>query len=170
MTLSAAERAELRVLANIGIVRPRTCQVVARKVGLDLATAAALLIKETSGGHNEWGHDPVRCGPRGGAVTETNYKRYKARRATCGMQGCGGTQLTWYEYQDMADRLGGCWRPWCNYMVGFKTLYEKIKQLGYARGIAAYNGTGAAAWAYSVSLRANAALIRRRLRKARARA
>ena len=116
---------------------------------LPLSYALALIEKET-GGRNVYGHDHVRNpAPKGGKVTARNYAAYKkARKAGMGMQGVGPTQLTWFEYQDHADKLGGAWRPYPNMVVGFALLGSHIKRLGKEKGAAAYNGTGDAADAY----------------------
>ena len=37
------------------------------------------------------------------------YQEYKRRRPRDGMQGVGPAQLTWFEFQDQADALGGCY-------------------------------------------------------------
>jgi len=58
-------------------------------------------------------------------------------------------QLTWYAFQDEADRLGGCWDPRINIRVGAQTLGKLVRQHGLAAGIARYNGTGPAAQRYS---------------------
>jgi hypothetical protein len=110
---------------------------------LPLSYALALLEKE-SGGQNVYGHDGVRNpAPKGGRVTQANYAKYKRdRKAGLGMQGVGPTQLTWYEFQDHADRIGGCWRPYPNMVVGFALLGSHIKRLGKEKGAAAFNGTG----------------------------
>lgn len=73
-----------------------------------------MLMKESGGGRNVYGHDAVQCGPVGGTVTEDNYREYLRNRAQCGSQGVGPTQLTYYTLQDRADQLGGCWRPEIN--------------------------------------------------------
>lgn len=126
----------------------------ARKAGITIPTALALLEKETGNGRNVWGHDRDSRGncipPCGGKVTRRNYRRYKRYRSRYGMQGCGPTQLTWWAYQDRADRAGGCWRPYINMKVGFRILREKARYYGSLKeAYRAYNGTGAAAASYS---------------------
>ena len=117
--------------------------------GLPLSYALALVEKE-SGFQNVYGHDHVRNpAQKGGRVTRSNYARYKRdRKAGLGMQGVGYTQLTWYELQDKADALGGCWRPYPNMVVGFSNLKRQINLHGKEKGAAAYNGTGPDADAY----------------------
>ena len=94
-----------------GIVHPKVTVAEAQRAGLRLAVACAMLEKETAGGHNVFGHDPtIFVGA--GQVTKAKYQAYKQRRVSSGnksMQGVGPCQLTWYEFQDEADREGGCW-------------------------------------------------------------
>jgi hypothetical protein len=116
---------------------------------LPLSYALALCEKE-GGFKMVYGHDAVRNpAPKGGRVTARNYRQYKTdRKRGLGMQGVGHTQLTWYELQDRADALGGCWKPYPNLVVGFSNLKRLINLHGKERGAAAYNGTGDAAEAY----------------------
>ena len=80
--------------------------------------------QETGGGRNVFGHDPtVFAGA--GKVTRSKYLAYKhVRQRTGEMQGVGPMQLTWWSYQDRADRLGGAWKPYPNMLVGFRHLAE----------------------------------------------
>jgi hypothetical protein len=138
----------------------------ARRAQITVRLLAAVLDQESGGGHNVWGHDPVKCGPKGGAVTRANYATYKRERGHCGMQGCGPMQLTWYAFQDEADRLGGCWDPRINIRVGAQTLGKLVRQHGLAAGIARYNGTGPAAQRYSRQVLQRVAVWTDRCRKA----
>lgn len=125
----------------------------ARKVGLPISLAFALVEKE-SGFTNVFGHDPGNHSGAG-AVTKSKYLAYKAQRGSTGrggMQGVGPCQLTYYSYQDTADRLGGCWKPRYNIQVGLGLLANHIRQYGKTAGIAAYNGSGPAAQAYARSV------------------
>ena len=148
-----------------GIVHPQVTIAEAQRAGLRLAVACAMLEKETSGGHNVFGHDPtIFVGA--GKVTKAKYLAYKKQRVASGnkrMQGVGPCQLTWYEFQDEADREGGCWRPEINIRIGFRRLAANIKLYGEADGARRYNGTGAAADAYSADLLRRAALWDQRL-------
>jgi hypothetical protein len=156
-----------------GIKEPETAIAEARNAGLDLAYACALLEKESGGGANVFGHDRDRNGryifpARDGAVpvTEERYRQYKRRRGARGeggMQGVGPTQLTWWEFQDEADREGGCWKPAVNMRVGFRRLASLMRQHGEADGARRYNGSGPAAEAYSADLRAKARAWKARL-------
>jgi hypothetical protein len=125
--------------------------MAAHDAGLNIALAASLLIQESGGGENIYGHDPtIFVGA--GQVTEANYQVYLAERRHSGntlMQGVGPCQLTYWSLQDAADRLGGCWKPLCNMRVGFSHLAEAIRRSGLRAGVAAYNGSGPAAEAYA---------------------
>lgn len=145
-------------LARRGIVYPATTVAEARRAGLDLAVACAVLIQETAGGVNEFGHDPVSNPVKGGLVTQARYLEYlHHRNLGQGSQGVGPMQLTWGGYQDEADRIGGCWKPWLNMRVGFGILAGKIKSSrSLEEGLAAYNGAGAAAAAYGRQVAARA--------------
>lgn len=116
-----------------------------------LACACVLLMKESSGGMNVYGHDPVRCDgtPRGGPVTEANYLAYRATRSTCGAQGVGPVQLTWPGFQDRADAQGGCWRPEVNIRVGLDIFAGYMRAGGMRTAYRKYNGSGAAAERYA---------------------
>lgn len=139
-----------RFLARRGFAHPYRLVRAARAAGVRLSTACALLNMESGTGKMVYGHDPVRCGPKGGYVTKANYRAYKRNRARCGMQGVGGTQLTWYAFQDRADQLGGCWHPYWNYRVGFEIIRSYVRggasiRQAYQR----YNGSGPAAVRYA---------------------
>lgn len=68
------------------------------------------------------------------------------------MQGVGPMQLTYYTFQDDADRLGGAWRLMPNMRVGFRTVLDNIRRQGLRGGIAAYNGTDPDAQRYATSV------------------
>jgi peptidoglycan hydrolase-like protein with peptidoglycan-binding domain len=141
-----------------GVLRPQAVVEEARRAELRLALACALLEKESGGGRNVFGHDPtIFVGA--GEVTRAKYREYKKRRVASGnnqMQGVGPCQLTWWEFQDSADREGGCWRPEVNMRIGFRHLVALIKQHGESDGARRYNGSGDAAEAYSRDLLAKA--------------
>jgi hypothetical protein len=145
---------DVTVLAQGGILQAADVASIAAAADLDLAAAATLLIKESGGGRNVWGHDDVVVAPntyaKGGLVTESNYTAYiaavKAGRA--GRQGCGPTQLTFGPFQHRADDLGGCWRFEINCRVGFEILADHIRTRGVQDGFRAYNGSGPRAGAY----------------------
>src|SRR5687767_15700043 len=111
-----------------GVLRPQAVVEEAKRAGLRLPLACALLEKESGKGRNVFGHDPtIFVGA--GEVTRAKYREYKKRRVASGnrqMQGVGPCQLTWWEFQDAADREGGCWRPEVNMRVAFRHLVALI--------------------------------------------
>lgn len=130
-------------LRDHGIVNPVWTTEACHRTGLPVFVACAFLEQETGGGHNVYGHDVNTDGtPRPfwgfGEVTEANYACYLRERdlgvresrrfPTLGRraQGVGPMQLTWYSYQDEADRLGGCWRPVINMQVAFRIIASDI--------------------------------------------
>jgi hypothetical protein len=122
----------------------------AKREGVPLSLAFAICEQET-GFRNVFGHDPtIFMGA--GEVTKKKYLAYKAQRGTTRMQGVGPMQLTWWSTQDLADKEGGCWRPRCNIRIGLRTLRQNIASKGIHAGVAAYNGSGAAAERYAASV------------------
>lgn len=126
-------------------VRPAEMVELAAACGLPVAVAAALLEQESGGGRNVWGSDAVSTGGaymKGAPVTEQTYRAYRAALAarTAGQQGVGPCQLTSVDYQDAADRLGGCWDWRSNCTVGFRLLAGYIARWDLARAFRAYNG------------------------------
>ena len=107
-----------------GIKYPRKTLRAAEATGVPLWALCAFLEQESSGGANVFGHDPtIFIGA--GTVTEEKYKAYLAKRKASGnrlMQGVGPMQLTWWEFQDGADALGGCWKPEFNILYGAQLL------------------------------------------------
>lgn len=118
-----------------GFVYPDRMVRALRAKHLKPQTAAALLTMETGNGRSVWGHDPVDtfgCYIRGNRVTKDNYRCYKKHRDSGSshhdMQGCSSTQLTWWAFQNQADRLGGCWHPYYNMLVGFGLIRAYVNQ------------------------------------------
>jgi hypothetical protein len=142
------------ILAAGGIQRASEVVELAAAAGLDLAAAAVVLLKESGGGFNVFGHDKV---PTGGAyipgspVTQQSYESYHAAvlAGKAGRQGIGPLQLTFWALQDEADTAGGCWLWEANVQVGFKTLAGLIKANGLYDGFMRFNGSGPAAQAYA---------------------
>jgi hypothetical protein len=129
------------VLTENGTKRAAEVVELAAAAGLELAAAATLLEKESSGGDNVFGHDPVKPGGvQGGKVTKEAYLKYKAHRAEFGAQGVGPTQLTFPGFQDEADKRGGCFDWRVNCAVGFEKLAGFIKANGVHDGFRIYNG------------------------------
>ena len=163
------DRKTARALKKLGIKIPLPLIKACGKTGIPLSLGAALLVQESGGGANVWGHDPTifvgghdKKNDRdwGSTVTEDAYREYLAQRGPTGkggMQGVGPCQLTWWEFQDQADDLGGCWDPYHNITVGFTILARNIKAYGEHEGVARYNGTGSAAQRYADEVLARAA-------------
>jgi hypothetical protein len=161
VTMTAAE-----VLAKHGTQRAAEVVELAAAAGLELAAAATLLEKESHGGRNVYGHDPVKTGGNyelGGPVTEGNFRKYKAHRKEFGAQGVGPTQLTFPGFQDRADDRGGCFDFRVNCLVGFEILADHITAKGIRDGFRAYNGSGAAAERYADDAMSKLAVWRSRL-------
>lgn len=145
----------------------------ARRAGIPPRVGFALLEKE-SGFRNVWGGDPAPNGGTSGwrfrTVTKTDYLGYKRRRGQDGrggMQGVGPAQLTWYSFQDDADRAGGCWRPRINTRVAFGRIALLVQMYGWQDGFRRYNGSGSAAEAYARDMLTRCAKWKRRLAAAR---
>lgn len=153
-------------LKKRGIVNPWYTAYEARRAGLPLAIACALLDQESGGGYNVFGHDPVKPPQiKGGWVTKERYTHYKVlRKQGYGMQGVGPVQLTWWEFQDLADKYGGCWKVQFNMRVGFEHAAAMIKQYGERNGLKRYNGTGPAAERYAVQVMGRVAIWRTRFK------
>lgn len=128
-----------------GIVNPYAAMRVSDATGLPFAAMCAVLEIESGGGHNVFGHDGGVDGWASGwgKVTKAKYLRYKQGRiAGKGMQGVGPMQLTWWEYQDRADALGGCWKPYNNMVVGAQILADYKAKLGNWKAVGRrYNGS-----------------------------
>ena len=112
---------------------------------LGLPVACAMLMVESGGGQNIFGHDTDALGEcpgyGWGLVTQAKYLAFKAIRVKTGRSnGVGCAQLTSPGLQDEADAAGGCWVPQHNMAVGFHTLHDDIDQFGLQDGCAAYNG------------------------------
>jgi hypothetical protein len=155
-------------LTQRGIQRPAMVIEVATRVGLELAVACVILEKESAGGRNVWGHDPVPTDgayTKGGPVTETNYRAYRRSLAQgrAGAQGVGPCQLTWRGYQDAADEAGGCWSPRANMTIGFQAIRDLQRAHGVRKGFRAYNGSGPAAERYAAAAMVLLARWRERL-------
>ena len=119
--------------------------------GVPLDISCAVLMVESGGGANVFGHDnTIAIG--WGTVTKAKYLAYRALRDKTGeCQGVGPMQLTSKSLQAQADVLGGCWQPKWNIAVGMHFLGEKLNEHAgsLAAGVAAYNGGGPAADRYA---------------------
>lgn len=139
-------------LAVWGVLRAPEVVEIATGAGLELASAAAMLEKESYGGRNVWGSDGVDTGGfyvKGGEVTRAAYEAWRPHRSRLGSQGVGPTQLTYPPLQDQADRLGGCWDWRINLTVGCRHLAALQQQYGIRDGFRRYNGSGPAAERYA---------------------
>lgn len=138
-------------LKQAGILIPQVAIEEAALTGLELAVLCAVLERETGGGANVVGHDRDSAGnlifparPGRVPVTKALYLAYKKKRrkdGSGGMQGFGPMQLTWWELQDRADRMGGCWVPRINVRAGAEALKGEISARGLREGLKAYNGS-----------------------------
>lgn len=141
----------IQKLRRSGIVHPIWTVQLAKDHGIPLPLACAILMQESTGGINEFGHDPtIFVGA--GEVTKAKYLAYaKLRDRTGECQGVGPMQLTSAGLQRQADALGGCWQPHWNIAVGLHFLGEQLdKHPGnMSAGIASYNGSGPAAARYA---------------------
>jgi hypothetical protein len=139
---------ELR-LREHGIIHPIFTHDAAEREGLDLAAACAMLMMESAGGHNEFGHD----WPFEYAGQEVTEERYRALRAAIDLgrpsTGVGPCQLTSVTLLDDADQLGGAWDIVHNLEVGFHYLRGLMDEHGVRDGFMHYNGSGPAAEAYA---------------------
>lgn len=133
-----------------GIIIPRIAWTAAKREGLPYEEACAILIHESSGGQNVFGHDPT-IWVGAGTVTKAKYLAYRKDRDASGrLQGVGSCQLTSRSLQDEADALGGCWVPANNCMVGFHFFAGLKKSWGSTWSAAYhYNGSGPRAEAYA---------------------
>jgi len=138
-------------LRKLGIKMPIRMLAAAREAAVPPSLAASMLIQESGGGTNVFGHDPTIFAGAG-EVTKEKYLAYKKQRGPKGeggMQGVGPLQLTFYTVQDEADGRGGCWKPYVNMLVGFEHLAANIRRSGMHAGVKAYNGSGDAAEKYA---------------------
>lgn len=168
MALSPGDIKLVPKLKKIGMVYPVRTIMAARACGLSLPLGCSILMQETGGGVNEWGHDPTifvggydqKHNVRYGAlVTAASYKAYLVQRGAegkGGMQGVGPCQLTYYTLQDAADKAGGCEKVLPNLKVGFASLAASIRRDGLRAAVVAYNGSGPAAEAYADTVLARA--------------
>ena len=149
--LSDTALAKIARARRAGIKIPVIAFVAAKRAGIPYWMACAFLVQESAGGQNVFGHDPSIF-EGAGKVTKDKYLEYRRQRIASGnrkMQGVGPMQLTWWEFQDEADRAGGAWKPYYNSLIGFKII-RKYLDAGMTPQQAAtrYNGSGPAAEAY----------------------
>lgn len=134
------------IAAGLGMKGSLRLLMEARDAGLPPSLALGLRTQETgiTGDGNVFGHDPSGNHVGAGQVTKAKYLAYRRQRGAMGkggMQGVGPLQLTYFTFQDEADRKGGCWIARWNYYVGFRDLAHLIRQYGSQRhALAVYNG------------------------------
>jgi len=155
------------VMAQYGLVNTDAIVQAARLEGMELAAAATMISKESSG-RMVWGSDPVSTGgvyTKGGLVTRENYLAYRAlaNAGKVGRQGVGMAQLTSKGFQDSGDALGGCWDPVANARAGFRGMQRLIAAYGTRDGARRYNGSGPAAERYAADFMARYATWKQRL-------
>ena len=163
-TQAEVDRSRAKIASEHGIRNAIYALRAERKLNHVGPALAIAMLEQESGGRNVWGHDPTifiggfdrknnkHWSRRKGYVNEAGYKEYKRQRGPTGrggMQGVGPMQLTWYEFQDGADRLGGAWKPSVNILYGLSRLDDLIEDHGLTAGIQRYNGSGPAAVRYA---------------------
>lgn len=153
------DRKSAEIASRLGMDGSLRLLMEARVAGLSQSLALALRTQESGikGDGNVFGHDPtIFVGA--GEVTEAKYlayKRARGPRGAGGMQGVGPLQLTFYTFQDRADKLGGCWLVRFNYQVGFEDLAHLMqvyrgKDNPTRWALAVYNGGAARPnWKYA---------------------
>ncbi len=138
-----------QAIGGLGIVYPDATIQAAAVANIDLAAACAMLMMETGGGNDEFGHDGGNA-VQGGPVTEQRYRELRASIAAgAPSNGVGPCQLTSVFLLDAADRIGGAWIPEKNMIIGFRYLAALIREYGSVQlGFQHYNGAGPAAVTY----------------------
>lgn len=185
MAMNEKTRCIYNELDRIGIRHPAWTIQLARDYDVPISLFASVLLQESAGGRNVFGHDPVNPTKaasrklldrrrvrwlnhiKGKKVNRYRYLRYKRyRKLGYGMQGVGPTQLTWFSFQDQADRLGGAYKPYHNMTVGVQLLSRYLHQANLSKheAVAHYNGTGLAAERYADQVLKRADAIHDRLR------
>ena len=179
MAFHPVDIARAAIARTFGIRNSIYALDAARKLPHVGPALAVAVLEQESGGKNVWGHDPTifiggfdrknnrywTTRLRRGYVNERGYREYKKQRGPTGrggMQGVGPMQLTWWEFQDGADRAGGCWKPPVNIAYGLKRLNDLIAAHGFREGIKRYNGTGPAADRYATMVIARTLKWRKR--------
>jgi hypothetical protein len=149
-----------RTLQKHGVPRTmaRAMVTVHVRTRIPLSVIAALVEQESTF-RNVWGCDPSPNGKTTGLchrrVTRRRYRSYREARGATGrggMQGVGPAQLTWYEFQDAADKRGGCHRIVPNITVGAGLIWNYMQRYGRLTGLRMYNGNGPAAERYALQV------------------
>lgn len=114
----------------------------AKRAGLDIALACALVHQESSGknifgcDHGPTGDVPPYCLHN---VTKGRVQKLRAGDYKHGMNGVGLTQLTWWEFVEQAEELGGAHLPANQCRVGFSLLKSYLDQYPFMEALGAYN-------------------------------
>jgi hypothetical protein len=137
-------------LRRAGIVYPNWTRRAASIAGIGLDFLCAIVMLETGGGVNEFGHDPTICAGWGEATKPRVLAYLKLRDATGLLQGVGPMQLTNRAEQDECMKAGGLWSPEHNLAVGAHMLGGLLMVHGgnVQAAATAYNGSGPVAEAY----------------------
>lgn len=145
-----------RTLRRHAVKKPRQLRREAKRAGLALPCALAMLEMETAiPQRNIFGCD--QGAGRTFCHQRVTRKKVRALLASGLANGVGWTQLTYRPFVIEAERLGGAHRPRNQMRVGFAVLADNIRRLGVQAGFAAYNGSGPAADAYGRDAVAKAA-------------
>lgn len=116
----------------------------AKATSLSLSLACAL-VEQESEGRNIFGADypnhkedspPYN---RHDVTKERVQKLRDGGNYTKGMNGVGLTQLTWWEFVERAEKLGGAHIPLNQCLVGFGILADYLNRYPYMEAIASYN-------------------------------
>jgi hypothetical protein len=146
----------IAVMRAGGILRPEITRDAATRAGLELPSACAMIMGETSGGRMIYGRDTRTTAgiySPGGPVTPQNYLAFRAaqRAGRIPRNGVGDAQLTSEEFIARAEQLGGPTGPadpFTNQLAGFIGLAERQKSRGLQDGFRSYNGSGPLAQKY----------------------
>jgi hypothetical protein len=147
-SLTTRDRELAAWISDQGVLTPFLLVAAMRKVdGLRPQTALALVNKEVGGDgkatpycRNIFGCDWGAKSSAPWCRQEVTEARYKALRALGKPNGVGPTQLTSFGFCDIADRRGGCWKPYYNMWTGFEIIDRLIEDHGYRNGANRYNG------------------------------
>lgn len=154
-TLGKRDRELAAWFQREGFERPYLTVAALRKADIKPQTAAALLLKESGGGNNVFGHDwEAKLGRaranedrppyNGHNVTEARARKL---RGSTYSNGVGPTQLTFKGYIDRARKAGGEWKPYVNMLIGFRIFRELFNTHG-SLVLAATRYNGAEAYGY----------------------
>lgn len=111
--------------------------------GLSLERACALREQESAGqnifgcDHGDVGDQPPYCGQR---VTEERVQALRANGTyKHGMNGIGETQVTWWEFVEDMEELGGAHLPGNQFTIGFRLLAAYLDKYPALEAYGAYN-------------------------------